>query len=89
LSPREPSRPPWSGGLMLGPLPPLHRFTVATLCLLASAGAGAWLAATLPVPLFASTGALVGAALGMLLVAVLVHDARRRPPAASGNRSTR
>ena len=74
---------------MLGPLPPLHRLVVAVLCLLACVGAGAWLASTLPVPLFASTGAVVGAALGMLLVSVLLRDARRRRPAASRAGSTR
>jgi len=70
---------------MLGPLPPLYRLTVATLCLLACVGAGAWLAATLPVPLLAPTGAAVGAALGVLLV----RDTHHRPPAPTRDRSTR
>lgn len=59
---------------MLGPLPPLYRWVVCILALGACIGFGAWLAFTLPVPLIATAGAAIGAALGMLLVVLVLHD---------------
>ncbi len=59
---------------MLGPLPPLYRWVVSFLALVVCAGLGAWLAWTLPIPLLVPTGAVLGAALGVLVVALLLHD---------------
>jgi hypothetical protein len=58
---------------VLGPLPPLHRWIVCLLALVASIGLGAWLAVMLPVPLIATAGAAIGAALGAVLVLLLLH----------------
>ena len=63
---------------MLGPLPPLHRWVVCVLALLACVGVGAWLAWTLPGPLLAPAGAVLGAVPGLVLVARLLHDNDRR-----------
>ena len=64
---------------MLGPLPPLHRWVVAVLALVASVGVGAWLAFTLTTPLSlgAAAGAVVGAVLGAVVVMLLLHDTAR------------
>ncbi len=59
---------------MLGPLPPLYRWIVSVLALAACVGVGAWLAWTLPVPVLAPAGAIVGAALGALVVRLLLQD---------------
>jgi hypothetical protein len=59
---------------VLGPLPPLYRWIVCLLALVACIGVGAWLAFTLPVPLIATTGAAIGAALGVVLVTLVLHD---------------
>ncbi len=66
---------------MLGPLPLLHRWLVCALALLACVGAGAWLAATLPGPVVAATGAGIGAALGLVVVLLVLHDERVPPEA--------
>ena len=68
-----------SGGLVLGPLPLLYRWVVSVLAVIVCAGLGAWLAWTLPVALLVQTGAVIGAALGVLLVGLLLHD--NEPPA--------
>ena len=70
---------------MLGPLPPLHRWVVGLLAVVACVGLGAWLAAVTPIPLLPRAGAGVGAALGAVVVALLLHhhDGPRtgsRPP---------
>jgi hypothetical protein len=39
-------------------------------------GVGAWLAASLPGPMLAGGGAVLGAAFGALLAMLLVHDFR-------------
>ena len=67
---------------MLGPLPPLHRWVVSLLALIACIGAGAWLALNLPVPLLASEGAAVGAGLGLVVVGLLLHEPSTRSVAA-------
>ena len=61
---------------MLGPLPPLYRWVVAVLALVASAGVGAWLAIMLTSPLTdgAAAGAAIGAVLGAVVVMLLLHD---------------
>ncbi len=59
---------------MLGPLPPLYRWLVGAVTLLACVFVGAWLAATLPVPLLAPAGAGIGAALGVVAVVALLHS---------------
>ncbi len=59
---------------MLGPLPPLYRWIVCVLALVASIGVGAWLAFTLPIPFIATSGAVIGAVLGVVLVMLVLHD---------------
>lgn len=61
---------------MLGPLPPLYRWIVCAVALVACIGVGAWLAAALPVvpPSGAPTGAAAGAVLGGIVVILLLHD---------------
>jgi hypothetical protein len=71
---------------MLGPLPPLHRWIVSLLALLASIGVGAWLAFTLPLPLVVSAGAAGGAVLGGVMVMLLLHDSH---PSSRPTRRTR
>ena len=63
---------------MLGPLPPLYRWVVCILALVACIGAGAWLAFTLPIPLLAAGGAGIGAALGVVLVILVLHGGHAR-----------
>ena len=63
---------------MLGPLPLLYRCIVSVLAVVVCAGLGAWLAWTLPVPLLVQTGAVIGAALGALVVGLLLHDSEPR-----------
>ena len=58
---------------MLGPLPPLHRWVVGLLAVVACVGLGAWLAAVTPIPRLPRAGAGVGAALGAVVVALLLH----------------
>ena len=73
---------------MLGPLPPLYRWIVCILALVACIGAGAWLASTLPVvtPTGATTGAVAGAVLGGIVVMLVLHD---RDHSSSGSRGAR
>ena len=59
---------------MLGPLPMLYRIVVCVLALLACAGVGAWVAWTLRVPMMAPAGAVLGTALGVLVVALVLRD---------------
>jgi hypothetical protein len=65
---------------VLGPLPPLYRWVVCILALVACIGAGAWLAATLPVPLMATTGVAIGVALGVVLVGLLLRGSGHARP---------
>ena len=64
---------------MLGPLPRLHRWIVCALALVTCIGVGAWLAFTLPIPVLAGSGAVVGAALGLVVVLLLLHDGTAHP----------
>ena len=59
---------------MLGPLPTLHRWVVSLLALVACIGTGAWVAHNLPIPLLPSEGAALGALLGLVVVAMLLHQ---------------
>ena len=58
---------------VLGRLPSRYRLTIWIAGLLTFAGVGAWLAWTTPLPMVWSSGALVGAALGVLMVAGYLH----------------
>jgi ABC-type uncharacterized transport system permease subunit len=64
---------------VLGPLPPLHRWIVCIAALVGCIGAGAWIAFTLEMPNVTVSGALVGAALGAVAVALLLHEDRPHP----------
>ena len=57
-----------------GSAPPALPLLVSLLALVACIGAGAWLAFTLPVPVLATSGAAIGAALGVVLVILVLHD---------------
>lgn len=64
---------------MFGPLPQLHRLFFVSVALLVCVGAGAWLAYMTPIPLMWTTGALLGAALGVVATFVLVHQPPAQP----------
>jgi hypothetical protein len=55
---------------MLGPLPPLYRYAVCAVAFLGCVGVGAWLGLAFDAP----AGAGLGAALGVVVVALLLHD---------------
>jgi hypothetical protein len=74
---------------VLGPLPPLHRWVVSVLALVACIGTGAWLTRTLPVSLVIAEGAAAGAALGLVVVAMLLHESPPRPVRARGKHAPR
>jgi uncharacterized membrane protein YeaQ/YmgE (transglycosylase-associated protein family) len=57
----------------------MHRWIVCIVALVGCIGVGAWLAYTLPVSDVIASGALVGAALGAVVVALLLHDFRPHP----------
>ena len=63
---------------MLGPLPTIYRIVVIACALVVCVGVGAWLAATLPGPMLAGGGAMLGAGFGALLAMLLVHDFRHQ-----------
>lgn len=63
---------------MLGPLPTLYRVIVSVFAFLAFVGLGVWLAWLLPESVLASAGTGIGAALGLVVVVLLLHDARDR-----------
>ncbi|MGH3508808.1 MAG: hypothetical protein ACRDPI_01090 [Nocardioidaceae bacterium] len=65
---------------MLGPLPRRYRFVVSLVALVCFVGVGAWLAARTALPLLPSVGALVGAAVGVAVVLLLMHDFYAREP---------
>jgi membrane protein YdbS with pleckstrin-like domain len=64
---------------VLGPLPKLHRWIVCAVALVTCVGVGAWLAFTLAVPVLAGSGAVVGLALGLVVVLLLLHDGGAHP----------
>jgi len=64
---------------VLGRLPSKYRLTIWVAGLVTFAGVGAWLALTTPLPLVWSSGAVVGAALGVLMVAGFVHLLEHTP----------
>jgi hypothetical protein len=59
---------------MLGPLPSLHRVIVAVCVLAVSLVLGAWLSLALPQVFLGGAGIGVGAALGTVVVIVLLHE---------------
>ena len=71
---------------VLGRLPLRYRLTIWIAGLVSCAGVGAWAALMTPLPLMWSSGAVLGAGLGVIVVAgylsVLVRtpDARARRP---------
>ena len=58
---------------MFGPLPRMYRILVIAGALLLSVAGGAWLAQHLAITL-PFRGLLVGAALGLLIAFLLIHD---------------
>lgn len=67
---------------MFGRLPRIYRWRMVAVALVLSAGIGAWLAASTPLPLVAANGGLLGAVAGLAVAYALVHDfSRRRTPA--------
>lgn len=72
---------------MLGPLPTLYRVIVCVCAFLAFVGLGVWLAWMLPDSGLASTGTSIGAGLGIVVVLLLLHDARDRDDRARAHRS--
>jgi hypothetical protein len=56
---------------MLGPLPPLYRFAVCAAAFVVCVGIGAWLGFALPS--HSTSGVALGAVLGLLVVALLLH----------------
>lgn len=63
---------------MLGPLPTLYRVIVSAFAFLAFVGLGVWLAWLMPESALASAGTSLGAGLGIVVVLLLLHDARDR-----------
>lgn len=59
---------------MFGPLPQLHRVLVVLTAIAVGVAAGAWVGHFTPMPVAAIAGALWGAAAGLLLGYVLLHD---------------
>lgn len=61
---------------MLGPLPTLYRVVVCAFAFLSFVGLGLWLAQLMPESALASIGTSLGAGLGIVVVLLLLHDAR-------------
>jgi len=59
---------------VLGPLPKFYRVAVSGCALVVLTAFGAWAAFTLPVPILAVGGGSIGAALGVIVVVMLLHD---------------
>jgi hypothetical protein len=81
-------------GLVLGPLPPLHRLVVSVVALLVCAAAGAWLALSLPLspssgPTWAGPGVALGAGLGAVLGLIVVRDGGATRPLRARERRLR
>ena len=64
---------------MLGRLPLRYRLTIWIIGLFSCAGVGAWTALMTPLPLVWSAGAVVGAGLGVLIVAGYLNVLERSP----------
>ncbi|MCP3421115.1 hypothetical protein [Nocardioides pinisoli] len=74
---------------MLGPLPALHKYLLVIAALVVCVGLGLWVGAVPEIPLNLRVGLAAGAAAGIAVAFVLVHDfhqrqgrtarARRRP----------
>ena len=58
---------------MLGRLPLRYRITIWIAGLLSCAGVGGWVALLAPLPLMWSSGAVVGAGLGVLVVTAYLN----------------
>ncbi|WP_109509938.1 YtxH domain-containing protein [Nocardioides speluncae] len=63
---------------MFGPLPRLHRVALIAAAILFFVVAGMWLAEVTPVPVVAR-GILIGAAAGVVVAYLLVHDFHHAP----------
>ena len=74
---------------MLGPLPFLYRVIVAVVALLVFVGFGVWLADVLPVQQLTGAGAGIGTAIGILVVALLLHGSPSETAQRSGLRHRR
>ncbi len=64
---------------MLGRLPLRYRLTIWIAGLVSCAGVGAWAALMTPLPLVWSSGAVLGAGLGVLVVAGYLSVLERSP----------
>ena len=64
---------------MLGRLPLRYQVAIWLVGLVATTGAGAWLAWSTSLPLVWSTGAAIGAVLGIALVGTFVHTIGTAP----------
>ena len=72
---------------VLGRLPARYRLTIWIAGLLTCAGFGAWLALMTPLPLMWSSGAVGGAALGVLAVSAFLHLLDANPGGRPAGRS--
>lgn len=59
---------------MFGPLPQLHRLLVVITALMVGIASGAWIVQFTPISVAVAAGVAWGAAAGLLLAYVLVHD---------------
>jgi hypothetical protein len=64
---------------VLGRLPAKYRLTIWVAGLLTFSGVGAWIGLTTGLPLVWSSGVLIGAGLGALVVAGYLHLLERDP----------
>jgi hypothetical protein len=70
---------------LFGPLPQLHRLLFVAVALLVCVALGAWVAYMTPIPLLWTSGAALGAVLGVGATYLLVHQ----PPAATARQVSR
>lgn len=65
----------------MGPLPRLHRLVLVLVTVLSGVVGGLWLAHFDKVPVVMSAGALLGGLGGLMVAAMMAHDAALRPGA--------
>ena len=68
-----------SGAIVFGPLPQLHRVLVVLTAFVVGIASGAWIVHFTPVAVAAAAAVAWGAAAGLLLSFVLLHDFQHRP----------